>query len=47
MSIEPGTHETTATYAGPLEAAVRLLAGRLAPEHTPETAEVTGNVIAR
>ena len=44
VSIEPGIDETTATYAGPLEAAVRLLAGRLAPEHTPETAEVTGNV---
>jgi uncharacterized protein (TIGR03083 family) len=44
VSIEPGTQGTTATYAGPLEAAVRLLAGRLAPEHTPETAEVTGNV---
>jgi uncharacterized protein (TIGR03083 family) len=34
----------TATFEGPLEAAVRLLTGRLKPEHTPEGVEVTGNV---
>jgi uncharacterized protein (TIGR03083 family) len=34
----------TATFAGPLEAAVRLIAGRLRPEYTPEGLQVTGNV---
>jgi uncharacterized protein (TIGR03083 family) len=34
----------TATFAGPLESAVRLLAGRLTPKHTPAGVEVTGNV---
>jgi hypothetical protein len=35
---------TTATFAGPLESAVRLLYGRLTPKHTPAGVEVTGNV---
>ncbi|MET0838826.1 MAG: maleylpyruvate isomerase family mycothiol-dependent enzyme [Marmoricola sp.] len=34
----------TATFTGPLEAAVRLLSGRLTPERTPAGVEVTGNV---
>jgi uncharacterized protein (TIGR03083 family) len=34
----------TATFAGPLEAVIRLLSGRLAPEHTPADVEVSGNV---
>ena len=34
----------TATYDGPLEAVVRLMAGRLSPEHTPAAVSVTGNV---
>ncbi|MEV4352569.1 maleylpyruvate isomerase family mycothiol-dependent enzyme [Actinoplanes sp. NPDC049596] len=34
----------TATFTGPLEAALRLLAGRLSPAHTPAGVEVTGNV---
>ena len=34
----------TATYDGPLESVVRLMAGRLSPEHTPAAVEVTGNV---
>ncbi len=29
VALESGTSETTATYAGPLEAVVRLLGGRL------------------
>jgi uncharacterized protein (TIGR03083 family) len=33
----------TATFTGPLEAAIRLLAGRLAPDHTPSGTDVTGN----
>jgi len=36
--------DPTATFEGPLEALVRLLAGRLTPEHTPEGVAVTGNV---
>jgi uncharacterized protein (TIGR03083 family) len=43
VHLERGTDDTTATYAGPLEAFVRLLAGRLDPEHTPDATEVTGN----
>jgi len=34
----------TATYEGPLESVVRLMAGRLSPEHTPAAVSVTGNV---
>ena len=34
----------SATFDGPVEAAVRLLAGRLGPEHTPTGLAVTGNV---
>jgi uncharacterized protein (TIGR03083 family) len=34
----------TATFTGPLEAAVRLLAGRLTTRHTPDDVEVTGNI---
>ncbi len=37
-------HEPTATFNGPAEAVVRLVAGRLKPKHTPEGVEVTGNV---
>ena len=33
----------TATFSGPLEAAIRLLAGRLGPNHTPGNLEITGN----
>lgn len=33
----------TATFAGPLEAVVRLLGGRLTPGHTPAGVEVSGN----
>ncbi len=36
--------DATATFHGPLEAAVRMLSGRLRPEHTPADVEVTGNV---
>jgi uncharacterized protein (TIGR03083 family) len=35
---------TTAVFTGPVEAAVRLLAGRLTTEHTPADVEVTGEV---
>lgn len=34
----------TATFAGPLEAALRLVTGRLAPEYTQNDVRVTGNV---
>ncbi|XVU28316.1 maleylpyruvate isomerase N-terminal domain-containing protein [Actinoplanes sp. CA-054009] len=48
--LNDGAHFTTdaapatATFDGPLEAALRLLAGRLTPPHTPATLKVTGNV---
>ncbi len=44
VSLETGDADTTATFDGPLEAAIRLLAGRLTPEHTPEGVSVSGNV---
>jgi uncharacterized protein (TIGR03083 family) len=34
----------TATFAGPLESAMRLLYGRLKPEYTPAEVEVNGNI---
>jgi uncharacterized protein (TIGR03083 family) len=34
----------TATFHGPIESVVRLIAGRLTPEHTTAGVDVTGNV---
>lgn len=34
----------TATFAGPMESAMRLVYGRLTPKHTPAGLEVSGNV---
>ncbi len=42
VSLEAGDDDTTATFEGPLEAAIRLLAGRLKPRHTPEGVTVAG-----
>jgi uncharacterized protein (TIGR03083 family) len=36
--------DPTATFTGPLEAAIRLLGGRLRPDTTPESVKVTGAV---
>lgn len=36
--------QPTASFTGPLEAAIRLIAGRLGPTHTPGDLAVTGNV---
>jgi uncharacterized protein (TIGR03083 family) len=44
VHLEAGADDTTATLEGPLEAGIRLLAGRLKPEHTPDGVAVTGNV---
>jgi uncharacterized protein (TIGR03083 family) len=44
VRITPEALPVTATFAGPLESAVRLLAGRLTPKHTPAGLAVTGNV---
>jgi uncharacterized protein (TIGR03083 family) len=44
VSLEAGDSDTTARFTGPLEAAVRLLSGRLTPEHTPDVVAVEGNV---
>jgi uncharacterized protein (TIGR03083 family) len=44
VRLEAGDEDTTATFHGPLEAAVRLLAGRLKPAYTPEGVAVTGDV---
>ncbi|MFL6161335.1 MAG: maleylpyruvate isomerase family mycothiol-dependent enzyme [Jatrophihabitantaceae bacterium] len=44
VSIVSPIPPPTATLTGPLEAAIRLLAGRLTAERTPAGVEVTGNV---
>ena len=36
--------QPTASFTGPLEAAIRLIAGRLGPAYTPTDLTVTGNV---
>jgi len=36
--------ESTATFTGPLESAVRLFGGRLTPKYTPDQVDVVGNV---
>jgi len=36
--------DPTATFSGPLEAALRLVGGRLGPAYTPEAVKVTGAV---
>lgn len=41
--VSPVDHPT-ASFTGPLEAAVRLIAGRLGPTHTPNDLTVTGNI---
>ncbi|GGN85542.1 hypothetical protein GCM10010112_66070 [Actinoplanes lobatus] len=38
------TLPATATFTGSLESVLRLLYGRLAPEHTPDGTTVTGNI---
>ena len=44
VALVEGVDAPTATFTGPREAVVRLLAGRLKPENTPAGIEVTGNV---
>jgi uncharacterized protein (TIGR03083 family) len=44
VHLEDGADDTTATFDGPFEAGIRLLAGRLKPEHTPAGVAVSGNV---
>jgi uncharacterized protein (TIGR03083 family) len=43
-SVRAGTDGATATFTGPPGAALRLIGGRLGPEHTPSGVAVTGNV---
>ena len=44
IRMAEGVTDPSATFDGPVEAAVRLLSGRLAPEHTPPGVRVSGNV---
>jgi uncharacterized protein (TIGR03083 family) len=44
VSFAPTVADATATFTGPLEAAIRLLGGRLTPAYTPSDVAVTGNV---
>ncbi|HCB06472.1 MAG TPA: maleylpyruvate isomerase family mycothiol-dependent enzyme [Nocardioides sp.] len=44
VRLEPGTDGATATFEGPIEAGLRLIAGRLGPQHTPAAVSVSGNV---
>jgi uncharacterized protein (TIGR03083 family) len=42
--VRTGTAGATATFTGPTGAALRLIGGRLRPEHTPAGVDLTGNV---
>jgi uncharacterized protein (TIGR03083 family) len=44
VSVAGDLEQPTATFRGPLEAAMRLVSGRLEPDHTPAEVDVTGNV---
>jgi uncharacterized protein (TIGR03083 family) len=44
VRLEAGTEGATATFHGPVEAGVRLLAGRLKPEFTPADVSVSGDI---
>jgi hypothetical protein len=44
VALVPATDHPTALFTGPLESAIRLMAGRLGPKHTPAHLTVTGNV---
>jgi uncharacterized protein (TIGR03083 family) len=44
VSLTESVTDPSATFVGPLEAAIRLLTGRLAPEYTPAGVAVTGDV---
>jgi uncharacterized protein (TIGR03083 family) len=44
VSVTTAATPATATFTGPLDAVIRLLAGRLTSRHTPEDIDVTGNV---
>ena len=44
VAVVAGPTDPTATFTGPLEAAVRLVGGRLRPATTPDSVTVTGGV---
>ena len=44
VSLAAAGAATTATFTGSVEAAIRLIGGRLTPKYTPAGVEVTGNV---
>jgi uncharacterized protein (TIGR03083 family) len=44
VTLESAADEATATFSGALEAALRLITGRLGPTYTPANVSVTGNV---
>jgi uncharacterized protein (TIGR03083 family) len=44
VALTSGPADPTATFHGPLEAAIRLIGGRLGPAYTPERVTVTGAV---
>ena len=44
IRLVEGVTDPSATFEGSVEAAVRLLSGRLAPEHTPAGTTISGNV---
>jgi uncharacterized protein (TIGR03083 family) len=44
VRLVPSAPPAAAIFTGPIEAAVRLLAGRLTPEYTPAAVVVTGEV---
>jgi uncharacterized protein (TIGR03083 family) len=44
VSLTTSPQNVTASFEGPLESLIRLIGGRLAPNHTPESVRVSGEV---
>ncbi len=44
VALRSPIDQSTASFNGPLEAAIRLIGGRLGPAYTPNDLTVTGNV---
>jgi uncharacterized protein (TIGR03083 family) len=44
VHLTDAASDSTATFSGPLESAVRLFGGRLTPKYTPDAVDVVGNI---
>lgn len=44
VRLTSGNTDSTATFMGPLESAIRLFGGRLSPKYTPDAVDVVGSI---